>query len=66
MASETSEILDVMPAPVSQVAVSSIHNIHARPKEIWVSGAGCVGCTVNGLYTRIDSLNGRPKYQQVR
>lgn len=34
-------------------------------QEIWVSGAGCVGCTVNGLYTRIDSLNGRPKYQQV-
>ncbi|CAE7734049.1 traf6-b, partial [Symbiodinium sp. CCMP2456] len=33
-------------------------------QDIWVSGAG-VGCTINGLYSRIGSLNGRPKYQQV-
>ena len=35
-------------------------------QELWVSGAGGVGCTVNGLYTHVDSLNGRPKYEQER
>ena len=38
---------------------------HAVDKELWVSGAGGVGCTVNGLYTLTESLNGRPKYQQA-
>ncbi|CAE7567909.1 traf6-b [Symbiodinium natans] len=39
--------------------------VELMTQELWVSGAGGVGCTVNGLYTLTESLNGRPKYQQV-